>query len=88
MESYLMFSLLKAALKCLWPVFLFIIKWQQKHWVPETYYINNDYAIQSLHQIRHNAKSSERQKTSFPKESVENAGLHKPVLKKVMTTHK
>ena len=34
--------------------------------------------------IWHNA---ERQKASFPKESVENADFHNPVLKKVMTTH-
>ena len=27
------------------------------------------------------------QKTSFPKESVENTGLYKPVLNKLMTTH-
>ena len=33
-------------------------------------------------------KSSERQKTSFPKESVENADFHKPTLNKIMTTHK
>ena len=38
--------------------------------------------------IRHNAKSAERQKTSFPKESVENADLYKPVLNKIVTTHK
>ena len=40
-----------------------------------------------LHGIRHNAKSAERQKTSFPKESVENVDLYKPVLNKIMTTH-
>ena len=28
------------------------------------------------------------QKTSFPKESVENADFYKPVLNKIMTTHK
>ena len=37
--------------------------------------------------VRHNAKRSERQKTSFPKESLENADLYKPVLNKIMTTH-
>ena len=33
-----------------------------------------------------NTESTERQKTSFPKETVENADLHKPVLNKIMTT--
>ena len=28
------------------------------------------------------------QKTSFPKESVQNADFYKPVLNKIMTTHK
>ena len=32
-------------------------------------------------------KSAERQKTIFPKESVENTDLHKLVLKRIMTTH-
>ena len=42
----------------------------------------------TLNSIQHNAKSVEKQKkTSFPKESVENAELYKPVLDKVMTTH-
>ena len=31
-------------------------------------------------------KSAERQKTSLPKEQVENTNLHKPVLNKIMTT--
>ena len=31
-------------------------------------------------------KSAERQKTSFPKEWVENTDLYKPVLNKIMTT--
>ena len=31
-------------------------------------------------------KSTERLKTSFPKETVENADLHKAVLRKTMTT--
>ena len=43
--------------------------------------------LRSLRSFRHNVKSSEKQKTSFPKESVENAGLYKPVLNKIMTTH-
>ena len=32
-------------------------------------------------------KSAERQKTSFPEESVENADLYKPALNKITTTH-
>ena len=36
-----------------------------------------------------NTESTERQKTSFPKETVENAELHKSVLNKIkMQTHK
>ena len=31
-------------------------------------------------------KSAERQKTSLPKEQVENTELHKPVLNKIMNT--
>ena len=34
-----------------------------------------------------NTKSSERQKTSFPKESVENVDPYQLVLNKIMTTH-
>ena len=30
---------------------------------------------------------AERQKTSLPKKSVENADLYKPILNKIMTTH-
>ena len=35
-----------------------------------------------------NVKRAERRKTIFSKESVENADFRKPVLNKVMTTHK
>ena len=31
-------------------------------------------------------ESKERRKTSFPKETIENAGLHKAVSKEIMTT--
>ena len=40
---------------------MFSNKWEQKHKVPDAY--------------RNNAKSAERQKFSFPKESVENVDL-------------
>ena len=33
-----------------------------------------------------NTKSAERQKTSFPKEQVENTDLCKPILNKIMNT--
>ena len=33
-------------------------------------------------------KAQKDKKTSFPKESVENVDLYKPVLNKIMTTHK
>ena len=36
--------------------------------------------------IQRNAKSARRQKASFPKESVENVDLYKPVLNKIITT--
>ena len=32
-------------------------------------------------------KAQKENKTTFPKEIVENAGFHKPLLKKIMTTH-
>ena len=35
----------------------------------------------------HNAKRGEIQKISFPRKLVENPGLYKPVLNKIMTTH-
>ena len=34
-----------------------------------------------------NIESTERRKTRFPKEIVENADLHKPVLNKMMAMH-
>ena len=40
----------------------------------------------TLNSIRHNVKSAEKQKTSFPKESVENADLYKTILNKILTT--
>ena len=62
------------------------------------YYVNNDYAmlksLQSLHIIvfdveqAENTKSSERQKTTFSKESIENVDFHISVLNKTMARHK
>ena len=43
--------------------------------------------IKSNSEQAENTKSAERQKTSFPKEQVENADQYKPVLNKTMTTY-
>ena len=70
-------------------------KWEQKHRAPDTYHKNIDYAnVMKFMKINiefdteqvENTKSAWRQKTSFPKESVENEDLYIPVLNKVMTT--
>ena len=51
------------------------------------------WSLWRLNQIRHrlnqteladNTKKAERQNTSFPKESTENADLYKPIVKKTM----
>ena len=63
-------------------------KREQKHRVPDIYYINNDHAnaIKFMKAISNLTQCKNRRK-SFPKESVENADLYKPVLNKIMTTH-
>ena len=38
----------------------------------------------TLNSIQHNTKSIEKQRTSFPKELVENADLYKAMLIKIM----
>ena len=48
--------------------------------------INKAY-IESDTEQAENTRSPERQKTSFPKESVENVDLYIPALSKIMTTH-
>ena len=63
-----------------------------------TEYLNSDYAnvikfmkiiSNSTHNKQKTQKRAERQKrTSFPKESVENADLYKPILNKIMAAHK
>ena len=40
----------------------------------------------TLDSIQHNTESIEKQRTSFPKELVENADLYKAILIKIMTT--
>ena len=42
--------------------------------------------LNSTQKRQKNTKSAGRQKTSFPKEKVENADLYKPVLNKIMAT--
>ena len=41
----------------------------------------------TLNSIQHKVKSVAKQKTSFPKESIENADFYKLVLNKIMITH-
>ena len=50
--------------------------------------MNGSYKVYEgyIESIWHNAKSIKKQWTRFPKESVENADLYKPVLDKIMTT--
>ena len=57
-----------------------------KHWLCKYYKVYEDFIEFDTEQVE-NTKSAERQKTGFPKESVENADLHKPALKKIMTTY-
>ena len=67
-----------------------------KNTAPDTYYVEQWlYSVKkciklssnSTQNRQKNTKSSERQKTSFPKESVKNKDFYKLVLDKVMTTH-
>ena len=45
-------------------------------------------ASNSTHNRQKTQKNTERQKTTFPKESVENADFFKHILNKIMTRHK
>ena len=45
------------------------------------------YKVYEDYRDRFKIEQAERQKTSFPKECVENAELYKPVINKIMTTH-
>ena len=47
---------------------------------------DNTYFNALIQNISFKTKSTRRQKTSFPKETVENVDLHKAVLNKTMTT--
>ena len=67
-------------------------KQEQKHRVPDLYYINDNYTnlVKSYGdhiEFRTGRKHKKRRQTksSFPKEQVENADLYKPILNKIMT---
>ena len=57
----------------------FYIKWEQN-------YISKLHSMMTHILMSWFTKSTERRKTSFLKETVENADLHKAALKKTMTT--
>ena len=65
---------------------------KKNHRALDTYINNNNSNVVTLNSIRNrreNTKSTERRKTSVPKEYVgyvENIDSHKPVLSKIMTT--
>ena len=70
---------------------LFRNKWEQKHRVPDTYYVNKDCEdVIKFMKVTSNltqCKKRRNTKTRLPKETVENADLYKPALNKIMTTH-
>ena len=70
---------------------LFQTKREQKHRAPDTYYyVNNDYAMPTSNSAQNRQKAQKGQKnkkTSFPKESVENADFYKPILNKIIIAH-
>ena len=57
----------------------FYVKWEQN-------YISKSHSMMTHILMSWFKESMERQKTSFPKETVENADLDKAILKKTMTT--
>ena len=67
-------------------------KSENKNTVPDTCYIINDRAIViKFMNVRSNSTQCKKQKYKklvSQKESLENADLYKPVLNKIMTTHK
>ena len=75
----------------------FSITWYPSAQNKNTEYLNNNYAnvikfIKIISNSTYNRQKTQKirktKKTSFPKESVENADLYKPVLNKIMTAHK
>ena len=84
--------MLKTILKCLWRDTSFLEIGENKN----TDYLNKEWLCDvnvikfikvTSNSIRQNAKSIEKQKTNFPKESVKNTDLYKPVFNKIITTH-
>ena len=57
-----------------------------EQWLCKYYKAYEDY-IKLATERPENTKSAERYKTSFPKETIENVDLYKPVLNKIMTIH-
>ena len=83
--------MLKTILKCLWRDTSFLEIGENKN----TDYLNKEWLCDvnvikfikvTSNSIRQNAKSIEKQKTNFPKESVKNTDLYKPVFNKIITT--
>ena len=70
------FFLSRAALKFLWRVCFYY----KLILINENEYTRSTWHLIPVH--AENTKSAEKQKANFPKESVENANLHKPVLNK------
>ena len=66
---------------CFYKLFLIIENKNSYH-----HKVNTDYIELGTEQAE-NTKSQERQKTSLPKEWVENVDLYKPMLNKIMTTY-
>ena len=72
------FFLSRAALKFLWRVCFYY----KLILINENEYTRSTWHLIPVH--AENTKSAEKQKANFPKESVENANLHKPVLNKTI----
>ena len=73
-QSHVFWS--RAALKFLWRVCFYY----KLILINENEYTGSTWHLIPVH--AENTKSAEKQKANFPKESVENANLHKPVLNK------
>ena len=73
-QSHVFWS--RAALKFLWHVCFYY----KLILINENEYTRSTWHLIPVH--AENTKSAEKQKANFPKESVENANLHKPVLNK------
>ena len=75
----------------MWFIEIISNKSAQKHRVPDTFYTKNDYKnLKRFMKLALNLteKRQKLQKAQKGKKQVENADLHKPVLNKIITTHK